>query len=51
LVLPPGAAADVPPEHEAAVILAAEECPGEIIWIEYTGTFDGSAYRIRPPEA
>ena len=49
-VLPSGATADVPREHEAAVILAAEECPGEIIGIEYTGTFDGSADRIGPPE-
>lgn len=50
-VLPPGAAADVPPEHESAVIVAAEECPGEIIGIEYTGTFDGSAFRIGPQDA
>jgi ferredoxin len=46
-VLPSGAPADVPPEHEAVVILAAEECPGEIIGIEYTSRFDGSGDRIR----
>lgn len=51
-VLPSGVAADVPPEHEAAVILAAEECPGEIIGIEYTPTFDADRHhRVGPPEA
>ena len=48
-IFPAGVAADVPPDHEAAVILAAEECPGEIIAIEYTGTPGDRPIRSAPP--
>ncbi|MGH2556147.1 MAG: ferredoxin [Actinomycetota bacterium] len=42
-VLPPGAAADVPPEYEAVAILAAEECPGRDHHDRVHRQFDGSA--------
>ncbi|MGH8993633.1 MAG: ferredoxin [Acidimicrobiia bacterium] len=50
-VLPPGAAADVPPEYEAVAILAAEECPGEIIMIGYTDSSTDRRNRIGSPDA
>ena len=50
-VLPPGANADVPPEYEAAVMLAAAECPGEIIQIGNTGSSPDRRDRMGPPAA